>query len=241
MVIAASFTGGGLMKNFLRMTFVVMFGGLLAVGCKSDIDSASADASRTADNKAADNRTSEASSPIRDVPPAPAPARITIPTDTPLPILLMDRVSSDDSAPGDGFKGTLAEPVQVDGKTVLEKGTVLQGRVVDASKSGRVKGRASLSLKLTGIVRGSQTVPIQTVTYVAVAKSEKKKDAAVIAGGTGVGAAIGAIAGGGKGAAIGAAVGGGAGTGEVLATKGKDVDYPPETRVTFKLAAPVVL
>jgi len=153
----------------------------------------------------------------------------------------MDRVSSDDSAPGDGFKGTLAESVQVDGKTVLEKGTVLQGRVVDASKSGRVKGRASLSLKLTGIVRGSQTVPIQTVTYVAVAKSEKKKDAAVIAGGTGVGAAIGAIAGGGKGAAIGAAVGGGAGTGEVLATKGKDVDYPPETRVTFKLAAPVVL
>jgi hypothetical protein len=46
---------------------------------------------------------------------------------------------------------------------------------------------------------------------------------------------IGGIAGGGKGAAIGAAVGGGAGTGTVLATKGKDLHYPPETKITFTL------
>ena len=65
------------------------------------------------------------------------------------------------------------------------------------------------------------------------------RDAAIIGGGAGVGAAIGAIAGGGKGAAIGAAVGGGAGTGTVLATKGKEIHYSPETRIPFTLTTSI--
>ena len=60
--------------------------------------------------------------------------------------------------------------------------------------------------------------------------------AAIIGGGAGLGAAIGALAGGGKGALIGAGIGGGAGTGTVLATKGKEIHYSPETRLTFTLA-----
>ena len=61
------------------------------------------------------------------------------------------------------------------------------------------------------------------------------RDAKVIGGTAGVGAIIGAITGGGKGAATGAAVGGAAGTGAVLVTKGKEVDYPAESRLTFTL------
>lgn len=61
------------------------------------------------------------------------------------------------------------------------------------------------------------------------------------AGGAGVGAAIGAIAGGKKGAAIGAATGGGAGTGVVLATKGQEIHYGPETRLNFTLTNSVKL
>jgi hypothetical protein len=72
-----------------------------------------------------------------------------------------------------------------------------------------------------------------------VAEATKKRDAAIIGGGAGIGAAIGAITGGGKGAAIGAAVGGGAGTGTVLATKGKEIRYGAETVLTFTLAGAV--
>jgi hypothetical protein len=61
----------------------------------------------------------------------------------------------------------------------------------------------------------------------------------MIGGGAGVGALIGAIAGGGKGAAIGAGIGGGAGTGTVLATKGKEIHYGPETRLQFTLASSI--
>ena len=63
--------------------------------------------------------------------------------------------------------------------------------------------------------------------------NDAEKGAAL--GGLG-GAAIGAIAGGKKGAAVGAAVGGGGGTAAVLATKGKEVEYPAESRLTFTLA-----
>ena len=57
----------------------------------------------------------------------------------------------------------------------------------------------------------------------------------------GIGAAIGAIAGGRKGAGIGAAAGGAAGTGTVLASRGKPVEFPPESRLTFRLRAPITV
>jgi len=173
--------------------------------------------------------------------PAPEPTPATlIPAGTKLRIALIDAVSSDKNRAGDHFAASLAEPVVIDGRIVLSKGTKVRGRVVDAKGSGRVKGRASIGLKLTEIVfKGGKQMDIATKLYTAVAKSTTKRDTAIIGGGAGVGAVIGAIAGGGKGAAIGAGVGGGAGTGTVLATKGKEVRYAPETRLQFTLASPI--
>jgi hypothetical protein len=166
-------------------------------------------------------------------------AKIAIPAGTRLRIALTDAVSSDKSRAGDSFMGVLAEPIVIDGKTVLEKGTKVRGLVVDAKESGRVKGRASIQLTLTEILRAGSSLDISTKPYSAVAESTKKRDAAIIGGGAGLGAAIGAIAGGGKGALIGAGIGGGAGTGTVLATKGKEIHYSPETRIPFTLARSV--
>lgn len=170
--------------------------------------------------------------------PKPVP-KVTIPGGTRLRVALIDGVSTTNSSPGDQFMASLAEPVIVKGKMVLEKGTKVRGRVVDVNPSGRVKGRARIQMILTDIVRDDKNIPVSTKPYLAVAEATKKRDAGVIAGGAGVGAAVGAIAGGKKGAAVGAAVGGGAGTGAVLATKGKELHYPPETRLSFTLASPV--
>jgi len=169
----------------------------------------------------------------------PAPAKVTIPSGTRLRVALIDGVSTTKSSPGDEFMASLAEPVTIEGKTVLEKGLKVRGRVTDVQESGRVKGRASLKLVLTEIVRNNQTIEIRTNPFTAVAESTKKRDAAIIGGGAGVGAAIGGITGGGKGAAVGALIGGGAGTGTVLATKGKELHYPPETRLNFTLSSDV--
>jgi hypothetical protein len=167
----------------------------------------------------------------------PKSETISLPAGTKLRVALLEAVSSDDSHPGDQFMASLTEPITVNGKTVLSKGTKLRGRVVDVQDAGRVKGRASIELILTQIVReGHKTINISTKPYTEVAESTKKRDAAMIGGGAGLGAAIGALAGGGKGAAIGAGVGAGAGTGTVLATKGKEIRYGPEHQLSFILS-----
>jgi len=169
-----------------------------------------------------------------------AEAKLTVPAGTKLHVTLLEAVSSDNSHPGDQFMASLSDPIVVEGKTVLPKGTKFRGRVVDAQDAGRVKGRASIELILTQIVReGHKTINISTKSHTEVAESTKKRDAAIIGGGAGLGAAIGALAGGGKGAAIGAGVGAGAGTGTVLATKGKEVRYGPEHPLSFFLASPI--
>jgi hypothetical protein len=192
--------------------------------------------SETSANSTSPAATENSGSFLQKLKPAP---KITIPAGTRLHVALIDGVSSNQNSSGDQFMASLTDPVVIDGKTVLAKGTKVRGRVVDAKESGRVKGRASIQLRLTDIIRNNaKDVAISTKTFSAVAEPTKKRDAAIIGGGAGLGAAIGAIAGGGKGAAIGAAVGGGAGTGTVLATKGKEIHYAPETRLTFTLAQP---
>jgi hypothetical protein len=192
------------------------------------VDAADADA-RVAATKASNSSGSTANK------------RIVIPSGTLLKVALIDAVDSDKSSAGDLFLANLSESVTVDGATLLEKGTQVRGRVVEAEGAGRVKGLASIQLKLTEIVLGDRMIAITTDTYGATAESQKTRDVGVIGGGAGVGAVIGAIAGGKKGAAIGAATGGGAGTGIVLATKGKEIHYGPETRLNFTLTNSVKL
>lgn len=208
------------MKRLFGVIWIVLALSLSACG------SATADKS---ENEAAGAAKAAAAKPV-------PPPKITVPAGTSLHIRLTDGVSASKTDPGSEFAGSLSQAVVVDGKTVLPQGTQVIGRVVDAKESGRVKGRASLSLALTSVVYNGKTVPVETQTYVGVAKSTKKRDAGVIGGAAGVGAVIGAIAGGGKGAATGAAIGGAGGTGAVLATRGEDVHYPPETRLTFVLS-----
>jgi hypothetical protein len=167
--------------------------------------------------------------------------KVTVPAGTPLRVVLQQGVGTDTSDPGSSFSAVLAEPIVIDGKTVLEKGSTVSGRVVDVKKAGRVKGRATLTLALTDVTHDGKTTPIETKSYVGVAKDNKKRDAAMIGGGAGAGAIIGAIAGGGKGAATGAAIGGAGGTGLVLGTRGDDLHYPPESRLNFVLAKTVEL
>jgi hypothetical protein len=88
---------------------------------------------------------------------------------------------------------------------------------------------------------GGKQYPIQTSSVERAAKGKGKRSAAMIGGGAGAGALIGALAGGGKGAAIGALVGGGAGTAGAAYTGKADITLPAESALSFKLEAPLEL
>jgi hypothetical protein len=152
-----------------------------------------------------------------------------------LNVILTDPLNSGKNKAGDEFSANLAAPVYVNGATILERGAKVQGQVIAADGSGRVSGKATMTIALTGVMHSGKMVSLVTKDVFAEAESSTKRDAGIIGGGAGVGALIGAIAGGKKGAAVGAAVGGVGGTGAVLATKGKEVDYPAESKLTFVL------
>jgi hypothetical protein len=175
-------------------------------------------------------------------PGVPPPRQVTIPAGTTIPVRIVETLVSNRVSEGDTFSATLDAPLTVDGLVIAERGARAQGRIVRTEQAGRVKGLAALGIELTSVrTSDGQTVKLQTDTFERQGEKEVGKDAAKVGVAAGIGAAIGAIAGGGKGAGIGAAVGGAAGTGGVLATRGKPVTIPSETKIGFRLRQPVTV
>lgn len=172
---------------------------------------------------------------------ADAPKPITIAQGTEIGVLLDHAINSEQQKSGDSFTATVAEPVVVDGKTVVPKGARVTGTIVEAKASGRLKGVAQLRLALRSIEVGGKEYNVETSTVARTGQNHNKRNAVAIGGGAGAGALIGGLAGGGKGAAIGAAVGAGAGTAGAAATGKKDIMLAPETRINFTLAQPVTI
>ena len=174
-------------------------------------------------------------------PPPPATRVVTVPAGTVIRIRLVDGVSTKRNRPGDTFQATLETPLAAEGLVVAEQGANVFGRLVHTQQSGRVSGRAEMALELDRMQTVGGEVRIASDTMIRQADSSKGKDAVKVGVMAGIGAAIGAIAGGRKGAGVGAAAGGAAGTGTVLASRGKPVEFPPESRLTFRLRAPITV
>src|SRR5206468_12939993 len=117
------------------------------------------------------------------------------------------------------------------------------GVITDATRSGKVKGRAHVGMRFTTLVPrgGEERYQIRTAAISRLAPATKKKDAIEIGAPAAGGAIIGGILGGKKGRATGAAAGGGAGTAAVLSTRGKEVQVPKGTALTLKLSEPIAV
>ncbi len=172
-----------------------------------------------------------------------------VPNNTSITAVLNNSISSKVSQNGDKFTMTIKSPSQYDGATI-------DGRVASAERSGRVSGRANLSLEFDTIkLRNGKTyrfagfvqeVKMPNGNSVSVNNEGTVKDSSqttktVTRAGIGaaLGAIIGAIANGGQGAAIGAAIGAGAGAGTVVLQGRDDIELQEGTEFVLTASAPL--
>ena len=145
----------------------------------------------------------------------------------------LPRIECAASQRGDRIQAKVVEPVEF-------AGYIVEGRVSQVKRPGKVKGVAELQLEFDQIrtpdnrtarlgaelieitPMGAEDTTIDTEGGVK-GRDSTKDDAAKVGAASGIGAIIGVIAGGGKGAAIGAIIGGGVGTAGVMTQRGKDI------------------
>jgi hypothetical protein len=196
-----------------------------------DANAAAPDAtSKAAPSAAAPNQSPAA--------PAPKMREVTIPAGTSISVKVLSSLASNTSKVEDPVRGSVAHAVVISGETAVPAGASINGSVLDAAESGRVKGRAHIAFRFDRLVIGDETYRIQTARVAREAAADTKGDLKKGGLGAGAGAVVGAIVGGGKGAAIGAAAGG---TGAVLATKGKEIQVAAGTVVSVLLQEPLTV
>jgi len=175
--------------------------------------------------------------------PAAAMRELTIPAGTRLPIVLDTAVGSDTSRVEQAVQAHLSEPVVLHGQTVLPTGSRVSGVVTNVAQSGKVKGRATFSVRFTSVTpRGDEErYNFRAGTVTRTAPATKKRDAMEIGIPAAGGAVVGGLLGGKKGAVIGGAAGGGAGTAVVLNQRGKEVRLGKGAPLVLRLSDPLTI
>jgi hypothetical protein len=168
-------------------------------------------------------------------------------------------ISTRTAQEGDYVYLRTASPVALDGQIAVAAGSYVQGVVTQSKRSGRVKGRAELAIRLETLTLASgKTLKFSPhVSSVEAGESGQKvvgkentieqsadhaKDAERIAILAGSGAGIGGLADRSwKGAGIGAGVGSAVGLATVLMTRGKEVELKQGTTLDVVFDRPVSL
>jgi len=167
--------------------------------------------------------------------------KVTVPAGTRILIRTIDPIDSSTQKTGYRFSASLETNLQVEDTVVAPRGTIVYGRLAQASSAGKMSGSSQLTLEMTDIVLNGTSYPLLTSTYEIKGKGEGKKTAGKILGGAGLGALIGGIAGGGTGAAIGVLAGAAGGTALAASKKGEQLQIPSESLLEFRIEQPVSL
>lgn len=167
---------------------------------------------------------------------------VVIPEGTEIATRLLDTLSTKSNRVGDQFSASIEQPILINGVDVIPEGATAFGVVTAVKQSGRIKGRSYISLRLQSIeLKNGEHLKVATNSVSRLGASNRNRNLAMMGGGAGIGAAIGAIAGGGKGLAIGGPVGFGVGLATKAIMRGHEVTIPSETLLHFRLEEPIAV
>jgi BON domain len=180
---------------------------------------------------------------------APPPSRngygqpmVTIPTGTPMYVLMLQSFGSKHTKPGEQFHGVLAQNVVLpNGAIALPRGTRLDGTVVDARPAGHLKGRPILALQLNNVDMADNSYALNSSIWQHEGPGKGGQTAATVTGTSVIGAFAGGVAGGGSGALLGGLFGGLGGAGLSALSSGPRLFIPAESVLTFYVNAPLTV
>jgi hypothetical protein len=128
-------------------------------------------------------------------------------------------------------------------RDILDRdGTIIARRGATAELIVRRIGRDEVAVDLDSItVDGHRygVVATETEAEASRPRTDKRRVGEFAGGGAILGTILGAVAGGGKGAAIGALAGAGVGAAAGLSTRGRELNIPVESLLTFRLEQPI--
>ena len=156
-----------------------------------------------------------------------------LPSGSEISVRLIDSIDSERNREGDEFRASLEDPITLGNDVEVQKGADARVKLVSEQESGKLTGKAGLTVQLVSIAVDGQNIPVYTSDVSEYSASRGARTAKSAAAVGALGAIIGAIAGGGKGAAIGAGAGAATGAGAQTVMKGQQVRIPSETVLTF--------
>src|SRR5215470_12015838 len=167
-----------------------------------------------------------------------------VPAGTALMVRLETTLATFSNRVGDPFRGSLTQPVVVDGKTLLPAGAVVEGRVTKLVEPRRISGKPTIGILPEAVIlpSGERYYLDATLTDTNIpgsdvnnegqfkASGHDRRDTIEQGGGTAGGMLIGGL--------VGGAIGAGSTTGHWL-SKHRSATLPAGTQLTLELNRPL--
>lgn len=178
----------------------------------------------------------------------------SVPAGTALMVRLETTLATFSNRPGDPFRGSLSQPVVLNGQTLLPAGTVVEGRVTKVSEPRRISGKPTIAILPEAVIlpNGERFYLDATLTDTNIpgtdvnaegqfkGEGHDHRDQLEVGGGTGGGMLIGGLVGGPAGVLVGGVIGAGSTTAYWL-TKHRSAVMPAGTTLTLELNRPLAM
>ena len=177
-----------------------------------------------------------------------------VPAGTALMVRLDTTLATFSNRVGDPFRGSITQPIVIDGKTVIPAGASVEGRVTKVTEPRRISGKPTIGILPEAVIlpTGERYFLDATLTDTNIPGSDvnnegqfkgsghDRRDTIEQGGGAAGGMLIGGLVGGPVGVLVGGAIGAGTTTGHWLA-KHRSATLPAGTQLTLELNRPLTM